>query len=421
MASIHLNTNSPYYRIRFRHDGRNVSRSLKTSDKRRARALCSQVEETIDLVSRGRLVIPAGVDALEYILAGGQPATKVTQPQTVSLTDLFKTYEENLPVGRKEESTLVSERIHVKHLKKYLGPNRTVQTITKAVLQGYVAKRLKSSWHGKSITSDTIRNELVTFRMLWNWGVKEGLLTGESPTKDVDLPLTDEKPPFMTRDEIEKMISRGGLNADKEKELWEALYLHVSEVSQVLDVIKQSARYPFIFPMIVFICHTGCRRSEMVRSRIEDIDFATKTVLLREKKKSRKKAVTFRRVDMSPLLCEVMQNWLANHPGGQHTFAQPRRSGEAEPLTADQAHHHFKQTLSKTDWKVIKGFHVFRHSFASNLAAAGVDQRVIDEFMGHQTEEMRRRYRHLFPQLKRSAIASVFGGKEQQTMVSVAS
>ena len=36
-------------------------------------------------------------------------------------------------------------------------------------------------------------------------------------------------------------------------------------------------------------------------------------------------------------------------------------------------------------------------SFASNLAVQGVDQRFIDKWMGHQTEEMRRRYQHLFP------------------------
>ena len=49
------------------------------------------------------------------------------------------------------------------------------------------------------------------------------------------------------------------------------------------------------------------------------------------------------------------------------------------------------------------------HSFASNCAAAGVDQRVIDEWMGHQTEEMVRRYRHLFPSQQRQAINLVFG------------
>jgi integrase len=53
-------------------------------------------------------------------------------------------------------------------------------------------------------------------------------------------------------------------------------------------------------------------------------------------------------------------------------------------------------------------FHVFRHSFASNLAAAGIDQRIIDEWMGHSTEAMRKRYRHLFPDQRRKAIEAVF-------------
>jgi hypothetical protein len=38
-----------------------------------------------------------------------------------------------------------------------------------------------------------------------------------------------------------------------------------------------------------------------------------------------------------------------------------------------------------------------------------VDQRVIDEVVGHQTEEQRRRYRHLYPGVLRHALARVFG------------
>ncbi len=45
------------------------------------------------------------------------------------------------------------------------------------------------------------------------------------------------------------------------------------------------------------------------------------------------------------------------------------------------------------------------HSFSSNLAKAGIDDRAIDHFMGHQTEEMRRRYQHLFPEEKRKALS----------------
>ncbi|MBN8931882.1 MAG: tyrosine-type recombinase/integrase, partial [Rhizobium pusense] len=49
------------------------------------------------------------------------------------------------------------------------------------------------------------------------------------------------------------------------------------------------------------------------------------------------------------------------------------------------------------------------HSFASNLARKGVSAKLIDSYMGHQTEEMRNRYQHLFPAERESAIRSVFG------------
>ena len=55
---------------------------------------------------------------------------------------------------------------------------------------------------------------------------------------------------------------------------------------------------------------------------------------------------------------------------------------------------------------MIRGWHTFRHSFASNLARAGVDQRIIDSWMGHHTE-IRLRYQHLFPDRRRSAIESL--------------
>jgi hypothetical protein len=34
---------------------------------------------------------------------------------------------------------------------------------------------------------------------------------------------------------------------------------------------------------------------------------------------------------------------------------------------------------------------------------------LIDEWSGHSTEEQRKRYRHLFPDVQRNAMQSVFG------------
>jgi integrase len=57
---------------------------------------------------------------------------------------------------------------------------------------------------------------------------------------------------------------------------------------------------------------------------------------------------------------------------------------------------------------VLKGWHVFRHSFISALASKGVDQRIIDDLVGHSTKEQRRRYRHLFPDVKQQALMGLW-------------
>lgn len=54
----------------------------------------------------------------------------------------------------------------------------------------------------------------------------------------------------------------------------------------------------------------------------------------------------------------------------------------------------------------MKGWHVLRHPFIPALANKGVDQRIIDSFVGHQTEQHRQPYRHLYPNTRKKAINS---------------
>ena len=79
------------------------------------------------------------------------------------------------------------------------------------------------------------------------------------------------------------------------------------------------------------------------------------------------------------------------------------------PLTEDEAPDHLKRTLAESEWDVIRGYHVLRRSFISACASRGIDQRLIDEWVGHQTDEQRRRYRHLYPSVQAEALKSVFG------------
>ena len=89
-----------------------------------------------------------------------------------------------------------------------------------------------------------------------------------------------------------------------------------------------------------------------------------------------------------------MQDWFKSHPGGQFTIAtpltMPRRKSKSEftMLSREEAHHHFKETLADSKWKVIRGFHVLRHSFGAICTRAGVPMNVIAKWMGHTHREM---------------------------------
>lgn len=85
---------------------------------------------------------------------------------------------------------------------------------------------------------------------------------------------------------------------------------------------------------------------------------------------------------------------------------------EVLPISKREASRAFRQGVRGGKWDKLRGWHVFRHSFASNCAAKCIDQRLIDAWMGHQTEEMRKRYRHLIPNQEQAAILSVFNGNE---------
>jgi integrase len=245
--------------------------------------------------------------------------------------------------------------------------------------------------------------------------VQAGLVTGTFPHRGLKYPKTTEKPPFRTWDEIERQIQMGNLGTAEQRDLWDCLYLTPPQIEELLAFVKDHANHDFLYPMFVFAAHTGARRSEMLRALIADIDFIDETVLIREKKRARGQR-TNRRVPLSAFLVEVLREWLKCHPGGQSLFCHSlevvrsrKTRVEYEPITRDESHDHFQRTVAGSKWKVLRGWHVLRHSFASDCAVAGVDQRFINAWMGHQTEEMVRRYQHLRPDKQREALALVFG------------
>jgi integrase len=437
MASLQKKGDSYY--CQFCYHGKRHTFTVGAVDESEAENKARQVDYLLMRLKQRLIVLPDGMDIVTFVEHDGKPPdigpTLVNAPrQTVTVGHLKERYISTHANGTIEATSLDTCKVHLTHFVRALGEDFPVGELSLTTLQDYVNQRAKAK-----ISPVTIRKEISTLRAAWNWGDPMGLTEGKFPNRGLRYPKADEKPPFMTMAEIERQIAAGGDPTVS----WEAVYLLLPEIDELLKVVKKQATHPFIYPMFCFASHTGARRSEILRAKVTDLDFAGETIVIHEKKRSKGQRTT-RRIPMTSLLKDALREWLKEHPGGPWLFCHSgpvRRSrkrsattghkGErnrarslkgrlagvrkrteiasGQPLTRNEYHDHFKRTLAGTKWEMMRGGHVFRHSFCSNLAMKGVDQRLIDEFVGHQTEQQQKRYRHLAPNTKVQALKGVFG------------
>ena len=394
------------FRVIFRLGGTKHHVGVNAADRKDAEAGLARLEENLRLVERGRLAVPDGADVGLFLLTDGRLERKVAFRRAVRLDEMFETYRTQFTAGAKEPITRAMEDIHLKHLTRLLGGDTPVAAVTAGTVQQFVDARSRETWNGHPIKAKTVRKAVATLRFVWNWAHRQGHVPTKFP--EVDLAFAKEKQaePFRTYDHVQAILARGGVDKRRERELWDGLFLDPAQVLEVLAHVRRKTSARYLHPFMVTAAYTGARRAELFRARVEDFDFDAKLVLLREKKRSRDRE-TFRTVDMTPRVEAVMKAYfIGDHPGGQLAFCS-----QADRLLTDgQTWKAFRSGVTGSKWHVLRGYHAFRHSFASNLAAAGVDQRVIDELMGHTTVEMQKRYRHLFPDQRRQAVLAVFGG-----------
>ena len=393
--------------VRFRFDGKEYKKSLKVRDPREAVAARRLVEVTIHRLLTGQLQVPAGVDPGDFIVSGGTKE-KAAAPKA-PVVSIGEAVAEYLEAQRTylAPSTHYLFGIHLGHWRRHLGATdrRPAGSVTAADLEVYLRGRVAAA---SETTAAKERRTLVQF---FRWAVARAYLAA-SPAADLPkLKAEGERPPFRTLAEVQAIIGRGGLTPAAELDLWECIFLDPGEIAGLLALVRGRAREPESFLLHAVPAYTGMRRGEVMRLTWADVDLDGRLVRARSRKQSRRRAETVRAIDLHPDLVQVLADWKGTHPTGQMVVADPATGG---PLTSGRANRLFWHPLRGTDWCLNAqknwfkvGFHSYRHSFVSNLAAAGIDQRVIDEWVGHSTDSMRRRYRHLFPANRRAAIEAL--------------
>ncbi len=404
MASIFLKDG--VFVARFRHKGVEFKRSLKTGDRRDAELALAEITRVIHRLRVGLMTVPEGVPVPDFVLSGGTltaaPEPEPEPPPVPTVAEAVTQYRGNL--AHLAHTTRMTVAVHLRNFQGGIGrlTGAPVNEIREADLKAYIQARLGAR------ARDTVKKERSTLVAFFDWCASEGFVSASPAAALVRVKGSGDPPRFQTRAEIEAAIGRGGLTRPEEWALWDRLYLTPGEIGEILELVRTRSRHEVSHVLHAIPAYTGMRRGEILRLRWADVEFDHDGIVARSKKQSRQADETTRRIDLHPALKTILREWLRKRPKGQFVACD---DGSLDPLARHQAEERFWQPLKGTRWVIPErnnrpkiGFHTYRHSFASNLAAAGVDQRVIDEFMGHTTEAMRKRYRHLFPKAKRSAI-----------------
>ena len=116
------------FHLGIRFGGEELTRSLKTRSERVAQATLHRVEETIELVERGRLEIPADADVAAFLLSDGKienrkPAAPKRKP--LKLGELFEKYAASLPDNAVGPDSLRIAAVHMRHVARILGASRS--------------------------------------------------------------------------------------------------------------------------------------------------------------------------------------------------------------------------------------------------------------------------------------------------------
>lgn len=173
-------------------------------------------------------------------------------------------------------------------------------------------------------------------------------------------------------------------------------YFTSAEIQALLLAAK-----PWFRAVMQAALFTGARWSELYRMRIADIDLRSGSVLFGETKSGRP-----RHVHLTDEGVRFFAAQCAGKAGSDRIFVNEH----GRPLGPSHQIRPMTETCISANVEPA-GFHIFRHTYGSTLAMAGVPLAVIAEALGHADERItRKHYAHLCPSYVRDAVRAGLGG-----------
>ena len=193
---------------------------------------------------------------------------------------------------------------------------------------------------------------------------------GGNPCRGVRLYRKESRERFLTGDEV-KRLGRVLAEAEKDGSVW-----------------------PGIVAAVRLLMLTGCRRSEILSLRWDDVDRTAGVIRLRDSKTGP------RTVPLTRAVINVLDG-IEKTPGSENVIVGQRFG---KPLV--KFHSHWKAIRERAGLEDVR-LHDLRHSYASRALALGESLPTIGKLLGHRKVATTAKYAHLVRDAVKAAAARV--------------
>jgi site-specific recombinase XerD len=252
-----------------------------------------------------------------------------------------------------------TSRKETEHFKNWIEP--VIGKMPLKDIKPFAIEKIKKNILTAGKTPRSLQYVFATIRQAWNMARRDGLVIGESPTKQVKLPKFDNK---------------------------RKRFLSHAEAETLLNTLQ--AKDPLAHDLALLSLQTGLRMGEMANLKWNHIDIDRGIITVMDSKSVEGRAA-FMTAKIKAMFEAMKRREPENHvftrQDGGRLNDMPRIFFE---VVKDLD---FNQGITDPRQKVVA--HTLRHTFASWHAEAGTDIYVLKSLMGHSVIAMTERYAHL--------------------------
>ena len=278
-----------------------------------------------------------------------------------------KTYFPTFQVGRKNATT----RMPKGHFKNWLEP--VIGQIPLRDVKPFALEKVKKNLLDAGKSPRTLQYVMATFRQVWNMARRDGLVAGDTPTRNIKRPKIDNRRVrFLSHKEADTL-----LNALREKDAT-------------------------AYNMALLSLHTGLRMGEIVKLKWGHIDTERGLIRVMDAKGGVGRAAF-----MTERVKAMFEGLTQGEPEGLIFTRITGKPLQEMPRVYFEvvAALKFNEGITDPRQKVVA--HTLRHTFASWHVTAGTDIYTLKELLGHSVIQMTERYSHLAPATLQNATQNI--------------